>query len=301
MGYISCRLDYDDLEFWKKKYDKETKESYYEKVKESGSLYFRKADHDYFSNNMVCNCINDASKQRENMRLREYENCDYYVIEPSGIKIPKNKLIPFIDRDEIIKDNNSNFQDISVNTFICNCISDRTKDGRERIPASEVEKYKKDISNVIVDDFSTRLFNAFDLMAMFSIICYEHTIPSFNKSKLLKYIIDHKYESKYSKLLKNIKIHYHEHYDESEDLDKAIDTLEYLGMIHPDYSKENIYDYNPYSDLAIDRNVIYWVKAGIGDSLKAQYPEILEFVNEYNSVNNYIIPGVNNTSRIRRK
>lgn len=21
MGYISCRLDYDDLEFWKKKYD----------------------------------------------------------------------------------------------------------------------------------------------------------------------------------------------------------------------------------------------------------------------------------------
>ena len=302
MSYKRYRLDFDNIEFWKNKYDKETSELFYERVKESGSLYFKKADYDYFFDEMICNCFNDESDKPENMRLREYENCNYYYIEPSGIKIPKSNLIPILDKSKIIKDESLSLQDISTNTFLCNCISNRTRGGRNRISATEIEDYKKEIIDAINDTFSNKSFaSSYALVSIFSIINYEYIIPSFNRDKLLQFIIDNKEESKYSKLLSNIKIEYYEHYDWCEGLEKAIEVLKYLGILHPNYSQEDTYDYNPYINLAIDTNIKYWMENGTDKRLKAQYPEMIEFVDDYNSVMKYITAGVKNTARIRKK
>jgi hypothetical protein len=191
-------------------------------------------------------------------------------------------------------------EDISVNTFLCNCISDRTKGGRNQILASEVEEYKEDIIKTIYDNYSTKSFNSFDLISIFSLICYEHDIYSFDRDKLLQYIIDNKEESKYSRILSSIEINYGEHYDESKSLDKAIDALKYVGMLHPDYYKEDTYDYNPYINLAIDNNIRYWLEMGMDKKLKELYPEIIEFVDEYNSVSDNITAGIKNSYRRKK-
>ena len=294
---MSYRLDFDNVDFWKKKYDEKTKKEYYEKVIESGSLYFRMSDHYYLSDKMLCNCMNYAGEEHENMRL--IMNGDYCIIEPSGIEIPIGNLKEISDRSEIKKDKNNAFKDISKNTFICNCISDRLIGGKRRISADEVEAYKKEITDALGKSLDINNFTPFDLVATFSLINYKKRIITFDRDKLIEFIINNK--ERYPRLLNSINIDRYEHYDSSIDIDKAIDALKYMGMVHPDYSKEETPDYNPYINLKIDESIMYWNKNGIAEELKQLYPEMFWFVDEYNYFNNITTKKANKTSRRRKK
>ena len=279
---MSYRLDFDNVDFWKKKYDEETKKEYYEKVIGSGSLYFSMVDHYYLSDKMLCNCMNYAGEEHENMRL-----------------IMIGNLKEISDRSEIKKDKNNAFKDISKNTFICNCISDRLIGGKRRISADEVEAYKKEITDALGKSLDINNFTPFDFVATFSLINYKKGKASFDRDKLIEFIINNK--GRYPRLLNSINIDNYEHYDSSIDIDKAIDALKYMGMVHSDYSKEEIYDYTPYIDLKIDESIMYWDKNGIYEELKQLYPEMLEFVDEYNYVNSATHKYEKKHSRRRKK
>ena len=163
------------------------------------------------------------------------------------------------------------------------------------------EAYKKEITDLLGTSLDDNDFTSFNLVAMFSLLCYKSGVTSLNRDKLVEFIIEHKNDKKYSRLLKSIKIIYGEHYDYSPDIDKSIDPLKYMGMIHSDYSREGTYDYNQYINLLIDESIMYWDEMGITEELETLYPEMIDFVDEYIDVKNHIIPGVRNTAKRRKK
>lgn len=254
-------------------YDSNTNDNYFEKSVGSGCLYLEKVN-DFVFDGMICNYKNAVSKQNEGIRIREYE--DFLIIEPSGIKVPKKQMKLLISDNEGNERYSNIFSEISSDTFFCNFISDFSRGGRIKIPYNEVEQLKENfIKGNIDNDINKSFLTSFDFMYMFSFINYKNNNFSFNRDNLIEYIVAMKKNPEFIRILWNVKVYRHEHYDLLPSLDLAISLLRYIGVLYPNYSKEN-----PYIDLNIDENLTYLQT--LFNEKKVQYPEMKKFVKLYN-------------------
>ena len=263
------RLDFQDLEFWKLKENPSTNEKYYEKVKESGSFFLRETSSILY-NGMICN-YKEATIY-EGIRLNN--NDGLIIIEPSNIKIPEKAMRRLSSTDEIKQTDSIIFRNISVDTFICNYISDFTRGGRNRISEDEVELLRKKLINDSVIVYNDSILSSVSLLFLFCSFIYEKGIISFNRSELMDCIFSNQDNPEFKSILENTKVYGHEHYDVSSDLEYAIACLKYVGIIHPNYEKDQPYEY-----LSIDIWVVFF--ASLYNKMKCQYPEIDQLFNTF--------------------
>ena len=289
------RLDFQDLEFWKLKEDENTKEKYYEKVKESGSFCLNKTE-TFTSDGRICNYEDVTSHQP--IRIRTLD--ESYVIEPSNIVIPRKNMKRILSTDGITDTDHILFRNISIDTFICNLISDFTRGGKKIIPEEEVELLRKKIITNIAALTNIKSNNNYlsstDFVFIFSLFLFSNNIDSFENEDLMNYIFTNQDNPEYQSILGQTKVYRSEHYDVSPDLEFGFACLKYIGIIHPDYKHNFLEVY--YSYLGIDPSILEFIS--LYNKKRLQFPEMKKFLNNYtkNIGNHFILSIINKNRRL---
>ena len=266
------RLDYKDIEFYHYNHDSKTNEDYFKKSKQSGSLYLEKTD-SFIYKGMICNYRNILNSS-EGIRIREDD--EYLIIEPSEIILSKDNLKE-ISKEDITEDYNNDLNDIGINTFICNFINTNELSELEIVPYDLVLSYKDYL--FIVTQTNQSFLTPFNFMVMFSYLLNKNNNNSFNKDYLYDFLINEKEKPIYLRLLWNIEVYNYENINLIPEVDRSIELLNYIGILHPDYKNTDT------NDIIIDNDNIVYFRPVINDIYNT-YPEINMLTKDYILYNN---------------
>ena len=177
------RFDFQDLKFWKLKEDLNTNEKYYEKVKESGSLFLEETV-PLMIDGRICNFEEVTTHQH--IRMKRLGS--YYVVEPSNLILYRKNMREISNLKEIVDIDPILFRNISIDTFICNHISAFTRGGRARISEDEVEELREKFMNREITENNHTTLSQVDFAFMFSLYMYNSEIDSFEREPFMDYI-----------------------------------------------------------------------------------------------------------------
>ena len=158
------KIDFQNLDYWKKESDEELNATYFARANEPGTLLLEKTD-DFYFYGMRCNY--KKGNANSGVRIREYG--EYLIIEPSGIVVPKENMT-MVSSDEASQVQDNIPVGFNTDTFFCNLISDFTRGGRRKITVTEIEALaNKIINNTTHFGTNSDGMSPVDFMIMF---CY---------------------------------------------------------------------------------------------------------------------------------
>ena len=281
------RFDFQDLEFWKLKEDSNTNEKYYEKVKESGSLFLEETV-PLMIDGRICNFEEVTTHQH--IRMKRLGNC--YVVEPCNLILYSDDMKEITSPKEIVNIDPILFRNISIDTFICDYISAFTRGDRTRISEDEVGALREKFMNREITANNHTTLSPVDFAFMFSLYMYNSGIDSFKKETLMDYIYNIEMEcfkdgpnkiednAKYKSILGQTKVYRGEHYDVSPDLEFGFACLKYVGLLHPNYDGHDFQKpEEQYEYLGIDDAIMRF--ASLYGKKMSQFPEMNEFMSNY--------------------
>lgn len=216
------------------------------------------------------------------------EKDDHIIINPSGVKVPKENFIRLgndIEKasHEFIKDsfNYSNIaEDVIVFSHYCNIIS---KDNAiDVVPYKLVEQTFNQQKGAeeresYFNSFAHPNFTAFDFMSLF---CYTNASKEkyiINRDLLISFIIYCKKYNLFSNLLEGIKLKNNGIFSYSEELDEAISKLKLSDILYTTSPESNP---NVYLYENIDMSILL-------NKREDYLEEMNNFINQYNDyINN---------------
>ncbi len=235
-------LNLNNIECWKKKTNTASSKTVFVKDKiDSFTLFLDKMgnpksmpknDGSYFIDLITGRVIS----------LLEEEN--FWVIEPSGIKVEKSSLKKGNKTlDKAAKVLNQSYdqyasisEDVEFNTYFCNRVA--LRESIEEIP---LELVNQEIVNVrkgyeeaqdYVKRFYESKFSPYDFMCLFTAINASQKNFAFNRDSLIKFIRSCKSNKQFSRVLNDIHLKNNGLFDYSNDLDEAIQKLKMAGILY---------------------------------------------------------------------
>ena len=280
-------LKYENIDVWEDKYDSQKpNHGEYEKVTKSGNIYMKKVPN-YMSDGRICNyekAVDCYPWGKKPPGIRIVHHHDYISVEPAGIRLPRKNFKKLTDKSEIPVGVFGEFDELSMNTFFCNWYpilsrTDRINGYGEPIPYDIIYKFEDEFIHGNIETMANPNFlSAFDFVYMFCYLNFIEGNVSLDRDKLVDYIYETIHKPEYMRILWNI------NFDgmiseelRSVNIEKAIALLYYIGIIHPDYAKNN-----EYIDFTIDKNVLYL--QSIYKLKSILYPEIIDFTEKYISL-----------------
>ena len=268
------KLSLNNSEYWAEELDDKTNERILRRINEPTQLFVQRVQ-PYVVDNMLCNyqAANEESYPMTygplGVRLRSTK--DFIVIEPTGIKVPKENFTLVKEQSEMGK--TIKVSTLTCTSYFCNLMSDSTRSGKDEIPYEEVEHFKQELLSQPSEMGDQVSLTPFEFTYMFVNECHKKDIKAFDSNELLSFIIKTASDPKYFPLLGNIEYEIGEHYDMSEDLFKALALLRYMGLTHPDYEAEH-----EYGTVNIDDVIDVYPQLVCGK--EEQAPLMEQFVNE---------------------
>ena len=276
-------LNIEEIVYWKKTINEETKEEVFRKHKSNSyTLFLDKlgnpkdmpdtSPNESYYIDMITGRI---------FSILESEN--YIIIEPSNIRIPKNnftkqkdtleKIRKVIETEEISYIGIS--EDIIFNSYFCDNIF--LTEGLDEIPSKKIEDKiletrKSYLERQSYDEkFSEPEFSSYDFMCLFCALNASQRNYSFNRETLIKFIKSCKENNTFSRLLNNIKLKNNGIFSYSDELDEAIAKLKWSRIL---------YTISPETDASIhifqDIPMSEFIKKRI-----SYFDEMINFIEEY--------------------
>ena len=219
------KLDIKDAKYWCR--ESKNGSVYLVETDKPCHLYVKKAN--IVSDKMLCNYKSAIPWYNiDGVRIREYK--DFVVIEPTGIKIPKDDFT-LVKKTLTVKEKNETINPMYLTKFsyICNLIAKSEK--CKKISPDEYVEYERYLMNQRSDNDNLSFMSKFEFLYMFIYVCGVYHEKVIDKKLLRDLISNIETKREYLPLLWNIRTYL---------LDDAYNLLEYIGVIYPDLDDENI-------------------------------------------------------------